>query len=191
MPKRLKVALAAAVFLVLAMSAQGTAALWRAEGPVSPGVITTGSLSLAVGNGETGSQNFAFTQLAATNLTPGGMTQAPLTVGNTGTVDLRYALAGALSVTPAPGAADIALAGAVELSVYAVSDSAACAAGTPSGGTALYKGPLGAAAVTQLRSLATSSAETLCISVALPANAPQTAAGGALTLELTWRGDQL
>lgn len=191
MPKRLKVALAAAVFLVLVMSAQGTAALWRAEGPVSPGVITTGNLSLAVGTGETGSQDFAFTQLAAANLTPGGFTQAPLTVGNSGTVALSYALAGALSVTPAPGSADDELAAAVELSVYAVSDSAACAAGTPSGGAALYKGPLGAAAVTQPRGLEASSNETLCINVALPANAPQTAAGGALILELMWRGDQL
>lgn len=193
MPKRLKAAIAAAVLLVLFMSAQGTAALWRAEGQLEPGIITTGSLSLAAGNGTDSSQSYAFKELNTSTLAPGRFVQAPLTISNTGTADLRYTLSGAVSATP--GVADAALAAAVELSVHVVADTGECGADTQSPGDALYQGPLGEAVTFAVsRNLAVdgpgSASEILCVRMALPNDAPQEAAGGTLELQLSFRAEQ-
>lgn len=184
---------AAAVLVALFAGAQGTAALWRASEGVAPGAVTTGSLSLAVGRGAVLERDYAFTQLDSRSLAPGGFIQAPLVVGNTGTVGLGYRLAGASSTAPLP--ADAALAGALELSINVVVDEAACGESSQPSGTPLYKGPLGpAAAFGQARALAApgrgASRETLCVRVALPAGAPQAAAGGHLALVLQWKGGQ-
>lgn len=195
MRKILMVAFAAAVLLVFYAGAQGTAALWRASGQSAPGTVTTGSLSLGVGAGTSVDLDFAFDGLDTSTLAPGGFVQAPLSVGNTGTTALRYGLAGATSGTTTPGSADAALASAVELSVHAVANTSACPAGGPAVGALLYRGPVADSAMfAQRRALTASgagSSETLCVSVALPANTPQAAAGGKLRLVLKWRGDQL
>lgn len=195
MTKPLKAAIAAAVLLVLFMSAQGTAALWRAEEQLEPGTIKTGTLSLAAGNGTDSSQTYVFSELATSTLAPGGFVQAPLTISNTGTADLRYTLSGAITATPTPGAADVALAAAVELSMHSVADAAECGVDMPSPGDALYQGPLGAAAAFAApRNLAAgvpgSASEIMCVRVALPNNAPQTAAGGTLELQLSFTAEQ-
>lgn len=194
MPKRLKAAIAAAVLLVLFMSAQGTAALWRAEAQLEPGIIKTGTLSLAAGNGTVSSQTYVFKELNTSTLAPGRFVQAPLTISNTGNVELRYTLNGAVSAAPTPGEADAALAAAVELSVHAVAKASDCGVDTPSPGAALYQGPLGAAAAFAApRNLAAeaSGREILCVRVALLNNALQTAAGGSLALQLSFRAEQL
>ncbi|AIY03644.1 hypothetical protein ART_4045 [Arthrobacter sp. PAMC 25486] len=191
MRKILLAAMAAAVLAVLFASAQGTAALWRAEGTLKPGSITTGSLSLAVGDGTSTSEDFAFEDLNTSTLAPGGFVQAPLTISNTGTTALGYSLAGATSATTAPGVADTELIDAVELSVHVTHDSAACGENLPSTGEILYVGPLNGTVASAGRSLEPAASETLCIQVALPTEAPQEAAGGKLQLVLSWSGDQL
>ena len=182
--------LAAAVLVVLFASAQGTAALWRAEGTLNAGTITTGSLSLAVGDGTFTSGDFVFKDLNVSALGPGGFVQAPLTIGNTGTTGLSYNLGGATSATTPQSAADAALAAAVVLSVHATDDSG-CEKAAPIVGELLYEGSLADAAFAQARGLAAADSETLCVRVSLPADAPQKAAGGKLQLVLSWRGDQL
>lgn len=190
MRKILLSALAAAVLVVLFASAQGTAALWRVEGTLNPGTITTGRLSLAVGTEASTVQDFAFAALDTSTLAPGGFVQAPLTISNTGTTDLGYSLSGAAPATTPQGAADAALAAAVELAVHAIAGSAACTDGVASPGMPLYEGPLSAAGFGTTRELLAEATETLCIRVALPANAPHAAAGGTFQLVLFWRGDQ-
>ena len=191
MRKILVTAIAAAVLVVLFASAQGTAALWRAEAQLEPGIVTTGTLSLAVGDGVTTEQSYDFSSLNTSVLAPGGFVQAPLTISNIGTAALTYNLAGASSVTTASGAADTALAAAVVLSMHVTAEPEACAAGSPSVGDALYQGPLSAAAAfVSGRGLAPGAAETLCVRVALPANVAPEAAGGSIELQLGWRGDQ-
>ncbi|MEV8143320.1 hypothetical protein [Specibacter sp. NPDC078709] len=192
MRKILVTALAAAVFVVLFASAQGTAALWRAEAQLEPGAITTGTLSLAAGDGVTNEQNFGFSSLNTSVLAPGGFVQAPLTISNTGTTALTYTLAGAHSVTTAPSAADTELAGAVVLSIHGTAEAAVCTADSPSAGVELYQGSLSAgAAFAQGRELAPDATETLCVRVALPEKVEPIAAGGSIELQLGWRGDQL
>lgn len=196
MPKPLKAAVAAAVLLVFVMSAQGTAALWRADGQIEPGTIKTGTLTLAAGNGTANSQNYVFTELNTSMLAPGRFVQAPLTISNTGTANLRYTLNGAVSATPTTGEADAALVAAVELSVHAVDKASDCGRDTPSSGGALYQGALDAAAAFAApRNLAArvpgSASEILCVRVALPSDAPQMAAGGILELQLSFRAEQL
>lgn len=192
MRKILVTAVAAAVLVVLFASAQGTVALWRAEAQLEPGTLTTGTLSLAVGDGVTTEQSFEFSSLDTSVLAPGGFVQAPLTISNTGTTALTYNLAGASSVTTASGAADTALAAAVVLSMHVTAEPEACTVGSPSVGDALYQGPLSAAAAfVSGRKLAAGATEILCLRVALPMNVDPAAAGGSIELQLGWRGDQL
>lgn len=192
MRKILVTALAAAVLVVLFASALGTAALWRAEAQLEPGTITTGNLSLAVGDGVASEQSFVFSSLETSVLAPGGFVQAPLTISNTGTTALTYSLAGASSVTTAPDAADTELAAAVVLSIHVTAQPADCTVDSPSSQEALYQGPLSAqAAFEQGRQLASGATESACVRVELPAGAPQGASGGSIELQLGWRGDQL
>ncbi|WP_104108832.1 hypothetical protein [Arthrobacter sp. N199823] len=190
MRKILMSAVAAAVLVVLFASAQGTAALWRAEETLKPGTITTGTLSLAVGNGSWASADFPFEALDTQTLGPGRFVQAPLTISNTGTTTLGYSLVGAASATTPQSAADAALAAAVVLSVHVTDDSAACAADASSPDPSLYEGSLAGAAFAEAGDLQPGEGELLCVRVALPANASPDAAGGKLQLVLTWRGDQ-
>ncbi|MHA7269374.1 hypothetical protein [Arthrobacter sp. HLT1-20] len=193
MRKTLLTALAAAVLVVLLASAQGTAALLRAESQLTPGTITTGKLALQAGNETSSSTDFVFTDLSTKPLVPGGYLQAPLTISNAGNVDLNYSLAGASSLTPAPNAADTALAEAVDLTIHAVADAAACPADALVQGPALYQGKLSQTAASTPRNLTpqgAGSAEVLCVRVSLPSDTNQNAAGGTLKLVLSWRGDQ-
>lgn len=194
MRKILLAALAAAVLVVLFASAQGTAAFLRAQEQLTPGTITTGRLALEAGNGATSAVNYTFAALNTAALLPGGSVQAPLTISNTGEVNLDFALAGAHSATVAPTAADTALAAAVVLTVHAVTDSGACSSGVLTPGLALYQGQLSPTATFSPRLLTApagqGSAQILCVRLSLPSNAASGAAGGSLALVLTWRGDQ-
>ncbi|PYI37602.1 hypothetical protein CVS30_14470 [Arthrobacter psychrolactophilus] len=183
------------MLVVLFASAQGTAALWRAEGQLQPGTVTTGSLALTAGDGVSSAQDFPFAGLNASALLPGGYTQAPLVLSNAGSVDLGYTLAGAVSQTPSPTPADNELAARVQLIIFAVAGQSSCTPTSAILGTPLYTGPLlSTAAFSQRRTLTAqgspAAAETLCVRLALPANAPQAAAGGRVALVLSWRGEQ-
>lgn len=191
MRKVLQSAVIAAVLVVLFASTQGTAALWRGQEHLTPGTLTTGSLSLAVGDSTGVSQDYAFDGLDTSVLAPGGFVQAPLKVANTGSTALKYTLAGAAPGTTVPGGADAALAAAVALSVHATTDPAACTGGATSPGQALYQGPLSAvAAFGTDQELEAGATQTLCVRVGLPANTDSAAAGGSLRLVLSWRGEQ-
>ncbi|WP_133162869.1 hypothetical protein [Arthrobacter glacialis] len=193
MRKTLLTALAAAVLVVLLASAQGTAALLRAESQLTPGTITTGKLALQAGNGNSSSTDFVFADLSTKPLVPGGYLQAPLTISNTGTVYLNFSLAGAISAPSSPTPADTALASAVDLTIHAVADTAACQPDALTPGPALYQGKLSPTASFSPRHLAAqgaSSEQTLCVRISLPSGTDSSAAGGKLKLVLSWRGDQ-
>ncbi|QDY66491.1 hypothetical protein [Glutamicibacter halophytocola] len=190
MPKPLKFAICAAVLLLLGVSAQGTAANWRAESTVDPPALTSGSLALLAG----GEAKYQFLELAGSELIPGSFTQAPLQISNAGTVDLSYQLNGAVNSAASPSSADQALAGALRLSVYAGMDPAACEADQPLAGEALYAGPLGSAAsfasARVLGAEPVPESESLCVRVSVPSGAAQSAAGGRVELALKFAGQQ-
>lgn len=190
MPKPLKFALVAAVLLLLGISAQGKAASWRAESQVDPPTIKTGSLSLLAG----GAKDFQFTKLSGSALIPGSFTQAPLAMSNAGTVALSYQLDGATNSLASPTAADRALANAVQLRIYTGMDQTAREAGQSLTGQQLYVGPLGTdasfASARELGAGSTNSTENLCIRVSIPSQAPQSASGGKLSLNLRFTGQR-
>lgn len=195
MPKQLKVALAAAVLLVLFMSTQGTAALWRAEGTTDAGSVKTGNLHLLAGDGAKAEENYTFAELARSNLVPGTFTQAPLNITNGGTTDLDYNLVGASTSPASPTTADSALGAVSILSIYSGMESTDCTNNQPLTGSPLYEGPATANATFQeVRALAaegsSASAESLCVRIAIPADAPQAASGGVINLVLNFVGQQ-
>lgn len=194
MPKQLKVALVAAVLLMLFMSAQGTAALWQAKETLRAGPISTGSLHLLAGNGASAKQNYAFAELNGANLLPGQLVQAPLVISNGGTTDLAYNLVGATTLPESATAADRALAASSLLTVKSGMSSAECNAHNDLLDP-LYRGPASAEATfSKARNLTPgtngSSSEVLCVRVEVPVNTPQTAAGGRLNLVLNFVGQQ-
>ncbi|QXQ09937.1 hypothetical protein [Paeniglutamicibacter sp. Y32M11] len=193
MPKQLKVAVVAAVLLVLLMSAQGTAALWRADGTIDAGTVSTGNMHLLAGSGPATKQNYEFTDLDGANLVPGQFVQAPLTITNSGTTDLDYNLTGATTLPASPTLADTALAEFSTLTIAAGLSATECSARNTLTAP-LYKGPaVEVATFVQARALTTttdSNSEVLCVRVEILPSAPQTAAGGRLNLVLNFTGQQ-
>ena len=194
MPKQLKVAIAAAVLLVLFMSSQGTAALWHATGSMDVGSISTGSLYLLAGNGSKAEQDYAFTELNGTDLFPGQFVQAPLVISHGGTTDLAYDLAGASTLPTSATAADKALSAHSVLTIQAGMSAPSCTA-REALTDPQYMGPAQATAtLDKARNLSagagSSSSETLCVRIEIPSHTPQAAAGGKLNLVLNFVGQQ-
>lgn len=194
MPKQLKVAIVAAVLLVLFMSSRGTAALWHTKETIDAGSVSTGSLSLLAGNGSITAQDYAFTELNGANLIPGQFVQAPLVIGNGGTTGLAYNLVGASSLPTSATLADKALSTHSILTIADGMSIARCLARDPLIDP-LYKGPANAAATLgNARKLSSgasnSSSEALCVRIEIPSVTPQTASGGNLELVLNFVGQQ-
>jgi hypothetical protein len=184
MKNRLWLTLAIGVVLVMLTSMSTTGASWRDEATVDAGTVTTGSLVLLVGGQPTAYNFTAFNTLGGNNLAPGKAVRAPLTITNGGSADMTYGLT---SVTPtAISAADDALLDALRLTV---TDDSVCG-GVLAGEVLLDHIPLEAAGPFGGRVLAPSSFETLCIEIALSADAPNAAAAGTTSVTFTFRGDQ-
>ncbi len=195
MSKPLKFAVAAAVVLVLGLSAQATVAAWRAEGEVNAGLLKTGTLSLKVGNGLTAHTDYVFQELQTQTLLPGTFIQAPLTISNAGTAPLAYGLAGIATGTESSQAKDKALAAAATVSIYAGIPAANCQGTQALNGQLLYSGALNSnATFSSPRELASTgsatSSDVLCVRLGLPAGATQNAAGGSMAVTLSFTGQQ-
>lgn len=148
--------LAAGLVVVAAAATTTTRAAWRHGEPIDAGSIRAGELSLLVGADGTADQTFELAALSGTNLGPGSIRQAPLTVTNGGAVALRYRRSGV-----DPGALD----GHVELTSNRVATESACpATGAP---TAL-EGDM-----TVPRTLAPGQAEIWCLRVTFGTDPPQ------------------
>lgn len=182
MKNRLWLTLVGGMVLVMLSTMSTTGALWRDEATVGAGAVTTGSLVLLV-DGQP--EPYTFEALSTGNLAPGQAVRAPLTVSNGGTANMAYALASATATFVST--ADEALSAALLLTVTVDN---ACGY-TPRQETVLLENvPLDPAATFAGRPLAPSSSETLCIEVALAADAPIAAAAGTTSVTFTFRGDQ-
>lgn len=159
-----KVLLSAAVVLVgVAMVAVSSLALFTDTATVAGNTFATGTVDIAA--------TPAAQVLTMTAMSPGDQVAAPLTVTNSGTLALRYAI---VSTTT-----EDVLAGELVLTVRAgVTDCSI--AGWAAGGTTIYSGPLGSAATSAVvgssaagadtgdRTLAPGAGEVLCLNVTLP-----------------------
>ncbi|WP_458116768.1 hypothetical protein [Arthrobacter sp. D2-10] len=188
MKKKLWLAVAGTVVLIVVATTGTTGALWHDEAELNPGLVTTGSLELLAGGEPV---TFPFDALTAKNLAPGDAVTAPLTITNSGSTKMTYKLesvsTGAANAATS-STSDSELASALTLSV---SDDATCDGTAPESGVeTLYEGALstGSSAV---RPLAPSSSVELCITVALQEEAPATASTGAISATFIFRGDQV
>jgi hypothetical protein len=182
MKNRLWLTLVGGMVLVMLSTMRTTGALWRDEATVDAGAVTTGSLVLLVGGQP---EPYTFEALTAGNLSPGQAVRAPLTISNGGSTDITYGMS---SVTAtALSDADEELASALLLTVTV---DEACGEAPSQGVDLIDHVPLDPVAAFAGRLLAPSSSETLCIDVALDADAPITAAGGTTSVTFTFRGEQ-
>ena len=156
---------AASVLVVIFGSAQATGALWRDQETLGGGTIRSGTLDIKVGTSGAEVNDFLYqlpTILGATNIGPGGYSQAPLSVRNSGTVPMRYRL----NSTSQTGSLNFTLTAS---KVTAVTNCPAI--GVPSGTVeALYNGPFTGAqapASPAFRQLGVGLAEVLCLRMTL------------------------
>jgi hypothetical protein len=166
-------------------SMSGTGALWRDAVSLDGGPVSSGHLSLVVGDDQTRAQTYAFTALHTSALHPRGWAQAPLTVANAGTADLDYRLLG----SAATGSAG--LGAAMTLRLTTVATRAACRTGTdvtdPTGPqTAGYDGPLVGTGTPTSRLLVVGASEVLCVRATLADTAPSGLQGSSTGVRLTF-----
>ncbi len=195
MRKVLATAFVAAVLVVLFASAQGTAALWRAEGTINAGVVTTGVWGLlASSGGDKPVPNFEFSSLDTSNMVPGQFVQAPLTLSNANAKSATYDLAG---IGPASGAGqgpDSEFAHSITVRLTKIADSTACLAQKTIDGNLEYQGGIdsGARFINGPRTLSAAGtageAEMFCVRVMVNANMSVSASGGQIQLVLNFAG---
>ncbi len=195
MRKVLTTAVAAAVLVVLFASAQGTAALWRAQGTINAGVITTGTWGLLASSGsDRPVPNYAFTSLDASNLVPGQFVQAPLTISNANERAVTYNLAGISSTIDAAGEPDSEFAHSITLRVTRIVEPTACTVQEGLEGNLQYQGGIedAAAFINGPRTLGPAgtsvSAEMFCVRVMVNENMSASASGGRVQLVFNFAG---
>lgn len=115
----------------------GTEAAWNSAAPMSDKQISSGTLSMTVGDDSTASHDYTFSGLTVSNLSPGDRHQAPLTVRNAGDVPMTF------SVMSSSAAG--ALADALTLRIDMAGSASDCPAGGDFTGTSdslVYQGAL-------------------------------------------------
>jgi spore coat-associated protein N len=167
-----------------------TTATLTGTAPVASGQIATANVDIATAP--------AATLLTATDLAPGEVIVAPVTVTNTGTLAARYA------VSATSSAADTAGLGAHLTATIRLGVSACTAAGATASGTALYgPGPLAATGGRVLvgdptagaqagdRLLGVGQAETLCVAISRPPESPTSFNGKSASVSLAFIAEQI
>lgn len=178
---RLIVACCAAVLL---LGGLGTNAAWNSAAPMEDDSISSGTLSMTVGDDSTQTHQYTFSGLNVSNMSPGDRRQAPLTVRNAGDVPMGFTLA----TSSATGA----LADTLLLRVDVADDAKACPAGGDFDGTPsslVYEGKLSAVHATAARNLDPAGSQVLCFAVVLPEDAPESLHGKSTTAVMTLRAE--
>lgn len=178
---------AVALVVVVAGISSTSFALFSDQETIGGNTFTAGTLNLTV------DVPTALVSYSVPAMVPGDQDTAPLTVGNAGTTDLRYALSSTTSEDPL--AAELVL--TVKSGVSTCDD-----ANWTADGTVLYSGILGTMAGTAVigsnaagadtgdRNLAASANEVLCFNVTLPLSAPSSIQGLTTTASLVFDAEQ-
>ena len=146
--------------------------------------FTAGTVDLVL-NGDT-SDAYAFTSLQSSNLKPGDVVYAPLTVANTGSLGFSYTMASSSTNADAKALRDT-----LQLGAKVVANAGACDATgySNSGTTAMAEGAISAAAISS-RTLSASGSEVLCFRVQLPSNAGDSLQAATTTTTMTFSATQ-
>lgn len=163
----------------------GTFATFTDSG-TAQSTFTAGTVDLLV-SGEA-DDAYAFTAIEMSNMKPGDVKYAPLTIANNGTLGFSYTMA-----TSATNTDSKALRDQLTLGIRKVTDAATCdSAGVgyaASVDVLTVEGALSAAAVSS-RSLASSTNEVLCFKVELPSASGDTYQGATTTATFTFSATQ-
>ena len=131
---------------------------------------------------------YAFTSLESSNLKPGDVVYAPLTVANNGTLGFTYTMSASST-----NADTKALRDTLKLGAKVVANSAACdSAGVGYAASltaAMAEGVISSAAIAS-RAVAASGSEVLCFKVELPSAAGDTLQAAATTTTMTFSATQ-
>lgn len=144
--------------------------------------FTAGSVDLVVG-GDT-SDAYAFTSLSSSNLKPGDVVYAPLSVANTGSLGFTYSMS-----SSSTNADTKALKDTLKLGAKLVANAGACDSGgvgyAASATTVMAEGAISGAAIAT-RSLVAGASEVLCFKVELPSSAGDALQGATTTTTMTF-----
>jgi len=169
---------------ILATFGLAASALFTSQATVTDNAFTTGSLVL------TASPTSA--AITFSNMAPGDQVTAPITLTNSGTLDLRYAMQGAATNTDSKN-----LAAQLVLSIK--SGVSQCSnAGFGGSGTSIYSGPLSTGAFGNPatgqqagdRLLSAGANEVLCFNASLPLDTGNAFQNSTTTTTFTFSGEQ-
>lgn len=163
----------------------GTFATFTDSG-TADSTFTAGTVDLLVGAEV--DDAFAFTAIEMSNMKPGDVKYAPLTIANAGTLGFGYSMATTATNTDSKGLRD-----QLTLGVRKVADAAACdSAGVgylASVDTMTASGALSAGAIAS-RALTAGASEVACFRVELPSTANDTFQGATTTATFTFSATQ-
>lgn len=156
------------------------------DSATSASTFTAGTVDLLVSS-ET-DDAYAFTSLESSNLKPGDIVYAPLTMNNAGTLSFGYSMS-----SSSTNADSKALRDTLRLGAKVVANAAACdVAGvgyTASLTTVLAEGAINGASFVS-RTLASSASEVLCFKVELPSGAGDSLQASTTTTTMTFSATQ-
>ncbi len=186
--RRLLASIAVAALSLVTLGTLTTGALFTDSEDLGANSFTTGTLVLGL--------TPTTALFAVANMAPGDTVSKPLTVSNTGTLGLRYAVTG--SATDPDGKT---LRGQLQFTVYSGVTAANCTAGALGAGTVLYgPGTLGASAPVfgnpaqgnqaGDRSLAAAANEQLCFVATLPLATGNAFQNATTTVSFTFDAEQ-
>lgn len=146
--------------------------------------FTAGTVDIALDDDTTDA--YSFTAIEMSNIKPGDVKYAPLTVKNLGTLGFTYSMSTSATNTDSKGLKD-----QLTLEVREVAATTDCdATGFDASVTTLVSsGALSAAAISS-RSLAASANEVACFKVVLPSTADDTYQGATTTATFTFNATQ-
>lgn len=169
-----------------------SSAVWAAtfatftDSATSTSTFMAGTVDLTV-NAEV-DDAYAFTSLESSNLKPGDVKYAPLTVANVGTLGYSYSMTSASDNTDTKALRDT-----LRLGAKLVANAAACdSAGVgyiASLTTVMAEGAIASAAISS-RTLASPTSEVLCFKVELPSAAGDTLQAATTTTTMTFSATQ-
>lgn len=173
-----------AIVGILATFGLAASALFTSSATVNSNTFSTGSLALTTSP--------TSTLVTFTNMAPGDQVTAPLTITNTGTLQLRYAMTSSSTNTDSKNLA-------TQLTLNIKSGVTTCTnAGFGGSGTSIYDGMLGAALFGDPaqgqqagdRSLNGGAGETLCFNVSLPSSTGNAFQNATTTTTFTFAAEQ-
>jgi len=144
--------------------------------------FTAGTVDLVLAGDA--SDSYAFTAIELSNMKPGDVTYAPLSIANTGTLGFGYTMA-----TSATNADSKALRDQLTLGIKKVASTCDATTYAASSDTMSASGALSAGAIAT-RTLAASASEVACFRVELPASAADSYQGATTTATFTFSATQ-